>query len=218
MKEKDRIEHVRQLVKNKPLLDAALIWKRAAEKCKNVGNWHGAVVCYKEAETTGMANCGVELSLIYTYHLPDFEKAVSNLKRSDIPSHYYNLLMARLFVAFEMLDKALPYYLDYMSNNINKQRQGLLAEKGLALESTALMDDDELFERFEWIDEAYDLRNEEVSFVYVFGEMLKCYDARHNDYRIIKSLKKIIDEISAQYEDEKGEIDDEISIVSSFRN
>lgn len=200
MKEKDRLEYVRRYVKGKMPKEAANIWKHAAKESEAVGNWEGAIECYEKAEATGMVNCGYELSLIYTHHLLDFEKAKSCLMRSGCKPMFYSLYMGRLLSAFNRHDEALSYFLESMQENIRGQILDTMFQEASECE-------EKIFEWL-WDDETtggFMTRHFDV----VLKDLLRCYnDSGCFEHIDFKSIKQVVDEIIAQndYEDESIEL------------
>ena len=203
---KRRLEYLKQLFNDKEPEESAIIWKRAAEKCKAEGNWQEAVECYENAEAFG-SNCGYELSLIYTYHLPDFKKAKSCLLRSNKNPIYFSYYIARLLSAFQRHEEALSYYLEAMCGNIRGQQLDNLFQAGCKYNQEILSQNGKEERDFEWLwDDETTGGSMVASFDTILKEMLKCYYyAGYSEIIDFKSIKQVMDEIVTQIENEKKE-------------
>lgn len=193
---KRRLEYVKRLFYDTAPEEAAAIWKRDAEKYQANGNWQEAVECYENAEAFG-ANCGYELSLIYTYHLPDFEKAKSCLIRSNRKPIYFSYYMARLLSAFQRYEEALAYYLEAMCGNIRGQQLDNLYQAGCKYNYETLPLHGIERRDFEWLwDDETTGGGMILDFSLIVGELLKCYyDAGYSEMINFKSLKQVVDGI-----------------------
>lgn len=203
---KRRLEYVKRLFYDTAPEEAAAIWKRDAEKYQANGNWQEAVECYENAEAFG-ANCGYELSLIYTYHLPDFEKAKSCLIRSNRKPIYFSYYMARLLSAFQRYEEALAYYLEAMCGNIRGQQLDNLYQAGCKYNYETLPLHGIERRDFEWLwDDETTGGGMILDFSLIVGELLKCYyDAGYSEMIDFKSLKQVVDEIVAQIDNGEGQ-------------
>ena len=203
---KRRLEYVKRLFYDTEPEEAAAIWKRDAEKYMANGNWQEAVECYENAEAFG-ANCGYELSQIYTYHLPDFEKAKSCLFRSDRKPIYFSLYIARLLSAFHRYEEALAYYLEAMCGNIRGQQLDNLFQAGCKYNHETLPLQGIEGRDFEWLwDDDTTGGGMTLDFSLIVGELLKCYyDAGYSEMIDFKSLKQVVDEIVAQIDNGEGQ-------------
>ncbi len=199
-----RLEYVKQLFNDTDSEESANIWKRAAEKYKAEGNWQEAVECYENAEAFG-ENCGYEMSLIFTYHLPDFEKAKNCLFRSKWNSIYFSFYYALLLSAFQRYEEALAYYLEAMRGNIQGQQLDNLFQAGCKFNREVLSRNGEERRDFEWLwDDETTGGSMVASFDTILKEMLKCYyNAGYAEMIDFKSLKQVVDEIVAQIDNEK---------------
>ena len=199
-----RLEYVKQLFNDTDSEESANIWKRAAEKYKAEGNWQEAVECYENAEAFG-ENCGYEMSLIFTYHLPDFEKAKNCLFRSKWNSIYFSFYYALLLSAFQRYEEALAYYLEAMRGNIQGQQLDNLFQAGCKFNREVLSRNGEERTDFEWLwDDETTGGSMVASFDTILKEMLKCYyNAGYAEMIDFKSLKQVVDEIVAQIDNEK---------------
>ena len=199
-----RLEYVKQLFNDTDSEESANIWKRAAEKYKAEGNWQEAVECYENAEAFG-ENFGYEMSLIYTYHLPDFEKAKNCLFRSKWNSIYFSFYYARLLSAFQRYEEALAYYLEAMRGNMQGQQLDNLFQAGCKYNREVLSRNGEGRRDFEWLwDDETTGGSMVESFDAILKEMLKCYyNAGYAEMIDFKSLKQVVDEIVAQIDNEK---------------
>ena len=199
-----RLEYVKQLFNDTDSEESANIWKRAAEKYKAEGNWQEAVECYENAEAFG-ENCGYEMSLIFTYHLPDFEKAKNCLFRSKWNSIYFSFYYALLLSAFQRYEEALAYYLEAMRGNIQGQQLDNLFQAGCKYNREVLSRNGEGRRDFEWLwDDETTGGSMVESFDAILKEMLKCYyNAGYAEMIDFKSLKQVVDEIVAQIDNEK---------------
>ena len=199
-----RLEYVKQLFNDTDSEESANIWKRAAEKYKAEGNWQEAVECYENAEAFG-ENCGYEMSLIFTYHLPDFEKAKNCLFRSKWNSIYFSFYFALLLSAFQRYEEALAYYLEAMRGNIQGQQLDNLFQAGCKFNREVLSRNGEERRDFEWLwDDETTGGSMVASFDTILKEMLKCYyNAGYAEMIDFKSLKQVVDEIVAQIDNEK---------------
>lgn len=199
-----RLEYVKQLFNDTDSEESANIWKRAAEKYKAEGNWQEAVECYENAEAFG-ENCGYEMSLIFTYHLPDFEKAKNCLFRSKWNSIYFSFYYALLLSAFQRYEEALAYYLEAMRGNIQGQQLDNLFQAGCKFNREVLSRNGEERRDFEWLwDDETTGGSMVASFDTILKEMLKCYyNAGYAEMIDFKSLKQVVDEIDAQIDNEK---------------
>ena len=206
-KEKTPLEYVKQYVKDKSLDEAAYYWKLAAKENEALGDWQDAIVCYENAEATGTVNWGYQLSLIYTYHLPDFEKAKSCLIRSDRKPIYFSLYMARLLSAFQRYEEALAYYLEAMCGNIRGQQLDNLFQAGCKYNHETLPLQGIEGRDFEWLwDDDTTGGGMTLDFSLIVGELLKCYyDAGYSEMIDFKSLKQVVDEIVAQIDNGEGQ-------------
>ena len=186
--------------------EAAAIWKRDAEKFIANGNWQEALECYENAEAFG-ANCGYELSKIYTYHLPDFEKAKSCLIRSDRKPIYFSLYMARLLSAFQRYEEALAYYLEAICGNIRGQQLDNLFQAGCKYNHETLPLHGIEGRDFEWLwDDETTGGDMILNFSSIVGELLKCYyDAGYSEMIDFKSLKQVLDGIVAKIDNCDGQ-------------
>ena len=193
---KRRLEYVKRLFYDTAPEEAAAIWKRDAEKYQANGNWQEVVECYGNAEAFG-ANCGYELSLIYTYHLPDFEKAKSCLIRSNRKPIYFSCYMARLLSAFQRYEEALAYYLEAMCGNIRGQQLDNLYQAGCKYNYETLPLHGIERRDFEWLwDDETTGGGMILDFSMIVGELLKCYyDAGYSEMINFKSLKQVVDGI-----------------------
>ena len=203
---KRRLEYVKRLFYDTEPEEAAAIWKRDAEKYMANGNWQEAVECYENAEAFG-ANCGYELSQIYTYHLPDFEKAKSCLFRSDRKPIYFSLYIARLLFAFHRYEEALAYYLEAMCGNIRGQQLDNLFQAGCKYNHETLPLQGIEGRDFEWLwDDDTTGGGMTLDFSLIVGELLKCYyNAGYSEMIDFKSLKQVVDEIVAQIDNCDGQ-------------
>ena len=199
-----RLEYVKQLFNDTDSEESANIWKRAAEKYKAEGNWQEAVECYENAEAFG-ENCGYEMSLIFTYHLPDFEKAKNCLFRSKWNSIYFSFYYALLLSAFQRYEEALAYYLEAMRGNIQGQQLDNLFQAGCKFNREVLSRNGEERRDFEWLwDDETTGGSMVASFDTILKGMLKCYyNAGYAEMIDFKSLKQVVDEIVAQIDNEK---------------
>ena len=199
-----RLEYVKQLFNDTDSEESANIWKRAAEKYKAEGNWQEAVECYENAEAFG-ENCGYEMSLIFTYHLPDFEKAKNCLFRSKWNSIYFSFYYALLLSAFQRYEEALAYYLEAMRGNIQGQQLDNLFQAGCKFNREVLSRNGEERRDFEWLwDDETTGGSMVLSFDAILKGMLKCYyNAGYAEMIDFKSLKQVVDEIDTQIDNEK---------------
>ena len=199
-----RLEYVKQLFNDTDSEESANIWKRAAEKYKAEGNWQEAVECYENAEAFG-ENFGYEMSLIYTYHLPDFEKAKNCLLRSNKNPIYFSYYIARLLSAFQRHEEALAYYLEAMCGNIRGQQLDNLFQAGCKYNQEVLSQNEKEGRDFEWLwDDETTGGSMVLSFDAILKGMLKCYyNAGYAEMIDFKSLKQVVDEIVAQIDNEK---------------
>ncbi|MBR5911653.1 MAG: hypothetical protein IKZ55_06685 [Bacteroidales bacterium] len=203
---KRRLEYVKRLFYDTEPEEAAAIWKRDAEKFIANGNWQEALECYENAEAFG-ANCGYELSKIYTYHLPDFEKAKSCLIRSDRKPIYFSLYMARLLSAFQRYEEALAYYLEAICGNIRGQQLDNLFQAGCKYNHETLPLHGIEGRDFEWLwDDETTGGDMILNFSSIVGELLKCYyDAGYSEMIDFKSLKQVLDGIVAKIDNCDGQ-------------
>lgn len=209
MREKERLEYVRQFVKDKSVEETARIWKHAAVESEAVGNWQGAIECYVNAEATGLVNCSYELSLIYTYHLPDFEKAKSYLIRSDCYPRHLGSYMGRLLTAFQKHEEALTYYSEEMYDNIRGQILDMFYQKACNFEEGRKSHNEDVKE-FEWPWDDISVGGTDfINFRSILEDLLKCYnDFGFSGCMDFKSLKQVVDEIVAQNDYEEDAYDD----------
>ena len=203
---KRRLEYVKRLFYDTEPEEAAAIWKRDAEKYMANGSWQEALECYENAEAFG-ANCGYELSKIYTYHLPDFEKAKSCLIRSDRKPIYFSLYMARLLSAFQRYEEALAYYLEAICGNIRGQQLDNLFQAGCKYNRETLPLHGIEGRDFEWLwDDETTGGDMILNFSSIVGELLKCYyDAGYSEMIDFKSLKQVLDGIVAKIDNCDGQ-------------
>ena len=203
---KRRLEYVKRLFYDTAPEEAGAIWKRDAEKYQANGNWQEAVECYENAEAFG-ANCGYELSLIYTYHLPDFEKAKSCLIRSNRKPIYFSYYMARLLSAFQRYEEALAYYLEAMCGNIRGQQLDNLYQAGCKYNYETLPLHGIERRDFEWLwDDETTGGGMTLDFSLIVGELLKCYyNAGYSEMIDFKSLKQVVDGIVVQIDNCDGQ-------------
>lgn len=201
---KQRLEYVKQMFNDTEPEEAATLWKHDAEKYLANGNWKEAIECYENAEAFG-ANCGYELSLIYTFHLPDFEKAKNCLFRSKWNSIYFSFYYARLLSAFQRYEEALAYYLEAMCGNMQGQQLDNLFQAGCKFNREVFSRNGEERRDFEWLwDDETTGGSMVLSFDAILKGMLKCYyNAGYAEMIDFKSLKQVVDEIVAQIDNEK---------------
>ena len=205
-KEKTPIEYVKQFVKDKSPDEAADYWKLAAKENEALGDWQDAIVCYENAEATGTVNCGYQLSLIYTYHLPDFEKAKSCLIRSNCKPKNFNFFMAKLLSAFKRHEEALVYYLEDLCSNIRGQQLDILYQEGCKYNDEILPLHGIEGRDFEWFwgDETTG-GIMTCSFSGILKELLKCYyELGFSGMIDFKSLKQTVDDIVAHIDDNQS--------------